>query len=69
MRRRVKTTFEHGRYWHDSHQRGHWHWDCECGGHSLGGDIEFDAEYKAQQHQWRKGAGHPEPRVYREGCP
>jgi hypothetical protein len=42
-------------------------WQCECGAHSRGGDaFEDDAKYLAQQHQWRKGVGHPMPDVYSE---
>ncbi|MFK0015711.1 hypothetical protein [Streptomyces sp. NPDC091027] len=42
-----------------------WHWRCECGAHSRGGDpFKSDAEYNAQRHQWRKEKGHPMPEVY-----
>lgn len=42
-----------------------YHWRCECGAHSRGGDpFESDAEYNAQRHQWGKGVGHPMPEVY-----
>jgi hypothetical protein len=42
-----------------------WHWRCECGAHSRGGDpFKDDAEYNAQRHQWRQGVGHPMPEVY-----
>ena len=41
-----------------------YHWRCSCGSHSRGGDIESDAEYNAQRHQWSKGVGHPMPEVY-----
>lgn len=54
---------------HDDGQCTHWHWECECGAHSRGGDIKADARTNAIQHQLRKTVGHPEPRVYREGCP
>lgn len=66
---RMSTTYEHGRYWHDGLQCVHWHWDCECGSHSRGGDIQSDAESNAMQHRLRNTVGHPEPRVYQEGCP
>lgn len=43
----------------------YWHWRCECGGHSRGGDpFKMDADYNAQRHQWNKGVGHPDPEVY-----
>ena len=42
-----------------------YHWKCECGAHSRGGNpFESDAEYNAQRHQWAKGVGHPMPEVY-----
>lgn len=42
-----------------------YHWQCECGAHSRGGDpFESDAEYNAQRHQWGKGVNHPMPEVY-----
>jgi hypothetical protein len=42
-----------------------YHWRCECGAHSRGGDpFESDAEYNAQRHQWGKGVDHPMPAVY-----
>ncbi len=44
-----------------------YHWRCECGAKSRGpgGDLmRSGAEYNAQQHQWRKGVGHPMPEVY-----
>lgn len=42
-----------------------WHWRCECGGHSRGGDqFKADADQNAYLHQWRKGVGHPMPEVY-----
>lgn len=42
-----------------------WHWRCECGGHSRGGDFfKADAEQNAYLHQNRKGVGHPAPEVY-----
>lgn len=42
-----------------------YHWRCECGAHSRGGDpFESDAEYNAQQHQWSKGVDHPMPAIY-----
>jgi hypothetical protein len=65
----MSTTYEHGRYWHDGVQCAHWHWDCECGGRSRGGDIQSDAESNAMQHRLRNSVGHPDPRVYQEGCP
>lgn len=46
-----------------------WHWRCECGAQSRGGDIKADTEYNAQRHQWRKwskGTGHPMPEVYQK---
>ncbi|MET3174713.1 UNVERIFIED_ORG: hypothetical protein ABIB52_002564 [Arthrobacter sp. UYCu721] len=43
----------------------YWHWQCECGGHSRGGDsFKADAEQNAQRHQWNKGLPHPMPEVY-----
>ena len=42
-----------------------YHWRCECGGQSRGGDpFEMDAEYNAQRHQWSQGVDHPMPEVY-----
>jgi hypothetical protein len=42
-----------------------WHWRCDCGGHSRGGDqFKVDADQNAQRHQWNKGVGHPMPEVY-----
>lgn len=42
-----------------------WHWRCECGAHSRGGDpFKVDAEYNAQRHMWRKDVGHPMPEIY-----
>lgn len=42
-----------------------YHWRCERGAHSRGGDLfERDAAYNAQRHQWGKGIGHPMPEVY-----
>lgn len=42
-----------------------YHWRCECGAHSRGGDpFESDAEYNAQRHQWSKGIDHPRPEVF-----
>jgi hypothetical protein len=43
-----------------------WHWRCECGAQSRGGDIKADTVYNAQRHQWRKGTGHSMPEVYPE---
>jgi hypothetical protein len=44
--------------------RTFWHWRCECGAHSRGGDpFKSDAEYNAQRHQWRQGVAH-QPEVY-----
>ena len=46
-------------------------WTCECGAHSNkpGFLSRHDAEYAAQQHQWRKGVGHPLPDVVHEDAP
>jgi hypothetical protein len=46
-------------------------WQCECGGHSQrpGFLSELDAEFAAQQHQWRKGVGHPMPEIVPEDAP
>ena len=66
---RMRTTYEHDRYWHDGRQCVHWHWACQCGSHSRGGDIQSDAESNAMKHRLRNTIGHPEPRVYRDGCP
>lgn len=43
----------------------YWHWRCECGAHSRGGDpFKADADQNAYLHQHRKGVGHPMPEVY-----
>ncbi|MET9119908.1 hypothetical protein [Streptomyces sp. NPDC004528] len=42
-----------------------WHWRCECGGKSRGGDpFKVDAEYNAERHRHYKGFPHPMPEVY-----
>lgn len=42
-----------------------YHWRCECGSGSRGGDpFESDAEYNARRHQWSKGVDHSMPEVY-----
>lgn len=42
-----------------------YHWRCECGAHSRGGDpFESDAEYNAERHQQGKGVDHPLPLVF-----
>ena len=45
--------------------RTFYHWRCECGAHSRGGDpFKSDAEYNAQRHVWSKAKGHPTPEIY-----
>lgn len=51
---------------YDASRLTHYRWRCECGAHSREGGFLFeaDAEYAAQQHQWRKGVGHPMPETH-----
>lgn len=58
-----QSDAEEGTY--DARLLTHYHWRCECGGHSRGGWLfESDAEYNAQRHQWGQGVGHPMPETY-----
>lgn len=57
----------HGSY--DASTHTHYHWKCECGGHSRGGWLfESDAQYAAQRHQWGQGVSHPMPMIYSTEC-
>lgn len=59
----IRTAEQPGRY--DAMQLEHFHWRCECGGHSRGGWLlETDAEYGARRHQWSNGIDHPAPEIY-----
>ncbi|WIB68912.1 hypothetical protein DEI93_07750 [Curtobacterium sp. MCBD17_035] len=50
---------------YDAMQLEHFHWKCECGGHSRGGWLyRMGAEQGALMHQNRKGVGHPMPEIY-----
>lgn len=59
-----ETASDSGYDW--SQNEMNWHWRCECGAQSRGGDIKADTEYNAQRHQWSKGTGHPMPEVYQK---